>query len=194
MQMRATWLAIALAIAVMAVGEARAQNIFDLLFGGFRQQQQPPQQPGAPPPEGTIPPEQSYGGGGQAYCVRLCDGRYFPTAATSDREPGSALQRILPGEPDPCFFAALPSKTRLAPMAVAMLNSRTRLFTVSNWSPAAPATARTRSVWSRSMRPTTRPYGRATRWQRQTARPRPSRRCRRAACRQVAWKLAVRLR
>jgi len=97
MQMRATWLAIALAIAVTAAGEARAQNIFDMLFGGFRQQQQqPPQQPGAPAPEGTIPPEQSYGGGGQAYCVRLCDGRYFPLQPHPTASPAQLCSAFCP--------------------------------------------------------------------------------------------------
>src|SRR5215472_13647691 len=96
MQMRATWLAIALAIAVTAVGDARAQNIFDMLFGGFRQQQQPPQQPGAPAPEGTIPPEQSYGGGGQAYCVRLCDGRYFPLQPHPTASPAQLCSAFCP--------------------------------------------------------------------------------------------------
>ncbi len=97
MQMRATWLAIALAIAVTAGGEARAQNIFDMLFGGFRQQQQPPQQPGAPAPEGTIPPEQSYGGGGgQAYCVRLCDGRYFPLQPHPTASPAQLCSAFCP--------------------------------------------------------------------------------------------------
>ena len=95
--MRATWLAIALAIAVTAAGEARAQNIFDMLFGGFRQQQQqPPQQPGAPAPEGTIPPEQSYGGGGQAYCVRLCDGRYFPLQPHPTASPAQLCSAFCP--------------------------------------------------------------------------------------------------
>jgi hypothetical protein len=96
MQTRATWLAIALAIAVTAAGEARAQNIFDLLFGGFKQQQQPPQQPGAPPPEGTIPPEQGYGGGGQAYCVRLCDGRYFPLQPHPTASPAQLCSAFCP--------------------------------------------------------------------------------------------------
>src|ERR1044072_1242879 len=96
MQTRAIWLVVARDIAVTVVGEAHDQNIFDMLFGGFRQQQQPPQQPGAPPPEGTIPPEQSYGGGGPAYCVRLCDGRYFPLQPHPSASPAQLCSAFCP--------------------------------------------------------------------------------------------------
>src|ERR1700751_1067590 len=96
MQTRATWLAIALVIAVTGVGEARAQNILIMRWGGSRQQKHPPQQPGAPAPEGTIPPEQSYGGGGQAYCVRLCDGRYFPLQPHPTASPAQLCSAFCP--------------------------------------------------------------------------------------------------
>lgn len=62
-----------------------AQNLFDFLFGGFRRPASSAPAPSAQPnpapmdsmrPEGAI----TQGGGGKvsAYCVRLCDGRYFP--------------------------------------------------------------------------------------------------------------------
>ena len=92
MQMRpSTWLIIALAATVPSV-DAQAQNIFDFLFGGF-QRQQPQQQP--PPPSGTIP-ENSYGGGGQAFCVRLCDGRYFPLQPHATASPSQLCSAFCP--------------------------------------------------------------------------------------------------
>jgi hypothetical protein len=86
-----TWLMIALAAAVPSF-DAQAQNIFDFLFGGF-QRQQPQQQ--APPPSGAIP-ENSYGGGGQAFCVRLCDGRYFPLQPHPSASPSQLCSAFCP--------------------------------------------------------------------------------------------------
>jgi hypothetical protein len=40
-------------------------------------------------PQGDSRPRAAYSGGGQAYCVRSCDGRYFPIAA-SDRQSRAA--------------------------------------------------------------------------------------------------------
>jgi hypothetical protein len=92
MQMRlSTWLIIALAAAVPSF-DAQAQNFFDFLFGGF-QRQQPQQQ--APPPSGAVP-ESSYGGGGQAFCVRLCDGRYFPLQPHATASPSQLCSAFCP--------------------------------------------------------------------------------------------------
>jgi Protein of unknown function (DUF2865) len=88
------WLAFA-AAASLAVGgvEARAQNIFDFLFGGF-QRQAPQQQQPAPAPGGTVP-ETGYGGG-QAFCVRLCDGRYFPLQPHPTASPSQLCSAFCP--------------------------------------------------------------------------------------------------
>jgi hypothetical protein len=96
MRMRISlWLALAAAAFVAVLGvEARAQNLFDFLFGGFQQRQAPPQQPGASPPSGTIP-EAGYGGG-QAFCVRLCDGRYFPLQPHPTASPSQLCSAFCP--------------------------------------------------------------------------------------------------
>jgi len=87
-------LAIAAAALVAVLGaEARAQNLFDFLFGGF-QRQAPQQQQQAPPPGGSIP-EAGYGGG-QAYCVRLCDGRYFPLQPHPTASPSQLCSAFCP--------------------------------------------------------------------------------------------------
>ena len=88
------WPAIAAAALVAVLGvEARAQNLFDFLFGGF--QRQAPQQPQqAPAPGGTVP-ETGYGGG-QAFCVRLCDGRYFPLQPHPTASPSQLCSAFCP--------------------------------------------------------------------------------------------------
>jgi hypothetical protein len=87
-------LAIAAAALVAVLGaEARAQNLFDFLFGGF-QRQAPQQQQQAPPPGGSIP-EAGYGGG-QAFCVRLCDGRYFPLQPHPTASPSQLCSAFCP--------------------------------------------------------------------------------------------------
>ena len=91
-------LALGLAIAAAALAavlgaEARAQNLFDFLFGGF-QRQAPQQQQQAPPPGGSIP-EAGYGGG-QAFCVRLCDGRYFPLQPHPTASPSQLCSAFCP--------------------------------------------------------------------------------------------------
>ena len=54
-------------------------NFFDFLFGGFRPAPQAPPPRQVPPASVTARPPVSYSGGQFTfYCVRLCDGRYFP--------------------------------------------------------------------------------------------------------------------
>jgi len=53
-----------------------------------------PQQQQAPPPGGSIP-EAGYGGG-QAFCVRLCDGRYFPLQPHPTASPSQLCSAFCP--------------------------------------------------------------------------------------------------
>ena len=88
------WPAIAAAALVAVLGvEARAQNLFDFLFGGF--QRQAPQQPQQGPAPGGTGPETGYGGG-QAFCVRLCDGRYFPLQPHPTASPSQLCSAFCP--------------------------------------------------------------------------------------------------
>jgi hypothetical protein len=89
-----------LALAVAGVpGVASAQGFFDFLqglFGGFRPPLQ--QQIGPPLPNRSPSPEISEGprkvdGTYAAYCVRLCDGRYFPLPAHAGA-PSSSPQEL----------------------------------------------------------------------------------------------------
>ena len=43
-------------------------------------------------------PRVSYGGGGQAYCVRTCDGRYFPITAGDGQSRAASCNNFCPGQ------------------------------------------------------------------------------------------------
>jgi len=95
---------------------ASAEGLFDFLFGGVQKQQQrqaPPQasffadpfgtnqQPASPPPR----PIASAGGSGPAFCVRSCDGRYFPLAR-GNATPVQMCQAFCPASPTKVFFGS----------------------------------------------------------------------------------------
>jgi Protein of unknown function (DUF2865) len=95
---------------------ASAEGLFDFLFGGPQKQQQqrqaPPQanffadpfginQQAAPPPRAVA----SSGGSGPAFCVRSCDGRYFPLAR-SNASPVQMCQAFCPASPTKVFYGS----------------------------------------------------------------------------------------
>jgi Protein of unknown function (DUF2865) len=98
---------------LFAPGAASAEGLFDFLFGGIEkpQQHQAPQanlfadpfgtgQQAAPPPS-----RPAVASSGPAFCVRSCDGRYFPlirgTAA-----PAQICQAFCPASPTKVFFGS----------------------------------------------------------------------------------------
>jgi len=81
---------------------ARAEDFFSALFGAFggRRPVRPPivlpfTNEGAP--QGDMPraPVISYGGG-QAYCVRTCDGRYFPISGPDNQSKAASCSNFCP--------------------------------------------------------------------------------------------------
>jgi hypothetical protein len=93
---------------------ASAEGLFDLFFGGAQKQQQKApaqasffadpfglnqQQQPAPPPR----PVASSGGSGPAFCVRSCDGRYFPLAR-ANATPVQTCQAFCPASATKVFF------------------------------------------------------------------------------------------
>src|ERR1700675_4994496 len=91
-----TWLALGVAASVCAATlPAQAEDFFSALFGGFGGGR--PRAPslacanGGGPigPQGEARARAVYSGGGLAYCVRTCDGRYFPISG-SDRQSRAA--------------------------------------------------------------------------------------------------------
>jgi uncharacterized protein DUF2865 len=94
---------------------ALAEDLFGFLFGGAQRQQQqqrqaPPQanffadpfglnqQPAPPPPRPV-----ASSGSGPAFCVRTCDGRYFPLARGS-ASPVAMCQAFCPASATRVFF------------------------------------------------------------------------------------------
>src|SRR5205823_2997346 len=73
-------MAAACAAALALAPSAHAEDFFSALFGAIGRGLQPP--PGQPPfggdPSQTEPPRPRVSFGGPAWCVRACDGRYFP--------------------------------------------------------------------------------------------------------------------
>jgi hypothetical protein len=111
MRRRVTLVAAALACTVvLAPQAASAQNLLDFLFGGAQKQQhQAPQanffadpfsQQAAPAPR-----QASAGGSGPAFCVRSCDGRYFPLAR-NNATPVQMCQAFCPASPTKVFFGS----------------------------------------------------------------------------------------
>jgi hypothetical protein len=80
---------------------ALAEDFFSALFGGFgRRPHGPP--PGMPFANEDAAPVQvpraraSYGGGGQAWCVRTCDGRYFPISGPDNPSRTASCNSFCP--------------------------------------------------------------------------------------------------
>jgi uncharacterized protein DUF2865 len=108
--------AIALAGSVaLTPGVASAEGLFDFLFGGLQKQHQrqaPAQanffadpfglnQPSAPPPRPI-----TSGGSSPAFCVRSCDGRYFPLVARGNASPVQMCQAFCPASLTKVFFGS----------------------------------------------------------------------------------------
>jgi hypothetical protein len=98
--------AIAMSLYAFAPSAASAQGFLDALFGGFggaqRSRSLPPQASSFASPfdfgnSGERRSSGEYaGGGGQAYCVRTCDGRYFPLQRSSSASPAEICKSFCP--------------------------------------------------------------------------------------------------
>jgi hypothetical protein len=94
-------------IVVIAAPAALAQDFFSALFGGFGPHRpQPPmaripyagEENTAFPSEGAAsrPRGYSYGGASQAFCVRTCDGRYFPISSSGNQSRAASCNGFCP--------------------------------------------------------------------------------------------------
>ena len=104
--------AIALPV-LLAPGLASAEGLFDFLFGGM----QKPQQQKAPPlasffadpfgttPQPAAPPRPVVASSGPAFCVRSCDGKYFPLMR-GNASPVQMCQAFCPASPTKVFFGS----------------------------------------------------------------------------------------
>lgn len=94
-------------------GAASAEGLFDFLFGGAPRQQQrqaPPQANFFADPFGlnqqpAPPPRQMASGSGPAFCVRSCDGKYFPLMR-GNASPVQMCQAFCPASVTKVFFGS----------------------------------------------------------------------------------------
>ena len=79
-----------------------AEGLLDFFFGGQKQQQQTPSfsnNPQSPPPRPVV------ASAGPAFCVRSCDGKYFPLMRGA-ASPAQLCQAFCPASPTKVFFGS----------------------------------------------------------------------------------------
>ncbi|MGX4769309.1 DUF2865 domain-containing protein [Bradyrhizobium guangdongense] len=78
---------------------ARAEDFFSALFGGFRLRPPPEIRvpfPNDEEPRYDAPRQRASYGGGTAYCVRGCDGRYFPAQGNDAESKAQSCKSFCP--------------------------------------------------------------------------------------------------
>lgn len=92
--------AVALACAFALAPAAHAQDFFSALFGGLTRHRAPHVSMPFATEDGSIPvtrgESRRNGGGGQAFCVRTCDGRYFPITASDTASKAASCNNFCP--------------------------------------------------------------------------------------------------
>jgi len=107
---------------MLVPGSVSAEGLFDMFFGGGPKQQArqvPPQvnffadpfgnhQPQAQPAPASAPRVASSGGGGSgpAFCVRSCDGKYFPLTARGNATPVQMCQAFCPASGTKVYYGS----------------------------------------------------------------------------------------
>ncbi len=103
------WAAVALLGACVLAPAAQAQDFFSQLFGGAARPRHQPYismpfsdegQVYVPRGEGRV---RYSGGGGQAFCVRTCDGRYFPVTGSDNASRAASCNSFCPASETKVF-------------------------------------------------------------------------------------------
>jgi hypothetical protein len=97
----------------LAPPEASAEGLFDMFFGGLQKQQQhqAPQQanffadPSQQNQQSAPSPRPVASSGGPAFCVRSCDGKYFPLTR-GNASPVQMCQAFCPASPTKVFYGS----------------------------------------------------------------------------------------
>jgi hypothetical protein len=102
---------IALALGASSLpAAAQAQDFFSNLFGGLgARPRSPPQMVpfgNEDAPANPAPRPRSYGGGGQAWCVRTCDGRYFPILGPDSQSRTASCNGFCPASETKLVYGA----------------------------------------------------------------------------------------
>jgi Protein of unknown function (DUF2865) len=85
---------------------ASAQGIFDFLFGGFKRLSAPTQSyvdPNQAPASNDGGQSRDFAGGGPYFCVRMCDGRYFPIGNRAGASAVELCRSFCPSAPTQIF-------------------------------------------------------------------------------------------
>ncbi|MGO9356602.1 MAG: DUF2865 domain-containing protein [Xanthobacteraceae bacterium] len=98
---------LAAVLAASLTPEHASAGFFDFLFGASPPRAAP--QPGAFDPFGVNPAappptQRADAGHGSGYCVRGCDGRYFPVQARGGASPAQMCQAFCPATPTKVYF------------------------------------------------------------------------------------------
>jgi hypothetical protein len=102
---------------VLVPGSVSAEGLFDMFFGGGQKQQTraaPAQANFFADPFGTNPqpappsaaPAQRVAGSGPAFCVRSCDGKYFPLTMRGNATPVQMCQAFCPASATKVFYGS----------------------------------------------------------------------------------------
>jgi hypothetical protein len=94
---------------VLAPGRGSAEGLFDFLFGGAQNAKPARQAPASDPFGANQPahpaPAPRLAGSGPAFCVRSCDGKYFPLTMRST-SPVQTCQAFCPASPIKVYFGS----------------------------------------------------------------------------------------
>lgn len=109
---RRVLMGVAALVCASALGsEAQAQDFFSQLFSGFgdrspsRSLPLPFASEGGPfAPQGEA---RVRGGGSQAYCVRTCDGRYFPVSGSDSQSRAATCSSFCPASETKVFYGGV---------------------------------------------------------------------------------------
>ena len=98
---------------ILMPGSVSAEGLFDLLFGGIQKQSRQAASPGNffTDPFGnnqqTHPaPAPRVAGSGPAFCVRSCDGKYFPLTTRGNASPVQMCQAFCPASVTKVFYGS----------------------------------------------------------------------------------------
>lgn len=117
MRRRARFVAVAALAGSLSLvpGSVSAEGLFDFFFGGAQKQQArqaPPQANFFADPFGlnqqqsTPAPAPRVAGSGPAFCVRSCDGKYFPLTMRSNASPVQTCQAFCPASVTKVFYGS----------------------------------------------------------------------------------------
>ena len=89
-------------------GSVSAEGLFDFFFGGIQKQRQAPSQASffADPFGNNQQAPARVAGSGPAFCVRSCDGKYFPLTMRGNASPVQTCQAFCPASATKVFYGS----------------------------------------------------------------------------------------